>query len=253
MTGQRVTKKAFDNLELGYSCMCKKIERNEEGKLVGAYEVFKYATKAFTSDQTAKMIDLEQFQTLKSVYARERLIEGYGMLRNFQETTEFVPNNTADTIYQAITTQLKQIEPPTSTSQVFNNVFTDFFCERPNWRYISKREIYALDPEYLKTLTPDNMDELLAKLELNRKLLSRLHTLDRETATLQRFIDRVLRDREKGNDLYTADLVSTRAKIRNIETETKRIEKSHPDIYRTFRQRKGSVDALGGGDDELPF
>ena len=250
MEDKVITLKAINELPLGYSCTCKKIERcPETNKLKGAYETFKYTTKAFTSDSESTLIRLDQFQVLREALAGERLLEGYGIFRGFQEEIDFTSDDIADTIYEELRDRLNSVEVAKSTASSFYEVFDDMCQDKPRFAYFSKKQfltLYQADPDYFKTLTPNNYNELITRLEIRRGVLSDLHKTDRQISRLTWQIDQDKKTLWVDKDSYSIE------KDKCIKQNTKALKfhqewmndvaRTHPDIYKTFQHRKGILE-----------
>ena len=273
MDGERVTAKAIDELDIGYSCTCKRIEPNEDGGLPGAYEVFKYATKAFTSDKEKQLLDLQQFRTFKDVFAGERLLVGYGVFREFEDMTweQMEAMKVADTIYDTYVENLNAREVSISTTSKFENVFLDMCCERPDWFYFSRKQMYdyarTAGLEALQAIAPENAHELMSKLEDRRRTLSDLHRIDRELYKQNKRLEELCRKSSSGRftsweerkfeaNSYYADIPIIRKKIAELE-ELQHVHRVFdPDAWRTYQQRKGIAQdisaAINKDDDHNP-
>ena len=106
MNDERVTAKAIEELKLGYD-----VQMSDS---VGRYhEAFKYAVKGAFDEEKGKFIYSEQtFWTLFEALDNRRMIQGYGLLYNFDECEDIVSSET-DLRYEYIIYVFRQIEKPT--------------------------------------------------------------------------------------------------------------------------------------------
>lgn len=81
ITGEKVTKKAIDGLELGYSCTLVKFQEDDYA------ELFKYMTKG--SDQDGQALSYENFVSLYHALYRIKQIQGYGVLYQLSNDEDF--------------------------------------------------------------------------------------------------------------------------------------------------------------------
>lgn len=81
INGQKVTKKAIDELELGYSCTLVQFQEDDYA------ELFKYMTKA--SDQSGHTLSYENFVILYHSLYRVKQIQGYGVLYQLSNDEDF--------------------------------------------------------------------------------------------------------------------------------------------------------------------
>lgn len=127
LNGERVTAKAFDELKLGYDVQM----TNSEGHY---HEVFKYAFKgAFDEDKGVFLYNEQTFWLLYEAFHNRRMIQGYGLLYNFDECEDIIQAE-LDFQYDYIISVLREIEKP-----IFRIENLDEVLERlPFWRYISK-------------------------------------------------------------------------------------------------------------------
>lgn len=97
LTGETVTKKNIDSLEIGYSCMIDEFQENDY------FELFKYMTK--NSSETFMTYD--NFRTLHQALYNVRQIQGYGCLFRLKDND--IENEVIE-IYDKIIENLKKIE-----------------------------------------------------------------------------------------------------------------------------------------------
>lgn len=101
INGETVTKKAIDELELGYSC---KLDKLQEGDY---NELFKYMTKEV--DECGDVLTYENFKILYEALYRVKQIQGYGCL---YQVTDDGDVEMLEMEYQKIIDELKKIENP---------------------------------------------------------------------------------------------------------------------------------------------
>jgi len=133
MNGQKVTLKAIESLEEGYSCTLDNIEDSSY------YEVFKYMTKA--TDENNNVLTYGNFKTLYFALHRVRQIQGYGIFYNFKDDDSIVDE--VDDLYDVIVNMLKTKEDPEEVSQTPLDLLED-----NEYKLISRKKIYS----YLKNL-----------------------------------------------------------------------------------------------------
>ena len=97
----KVTKKAIDNLDIGYSCIMDKVDENT------AYEVFKYATKS--NNEKGSLMTYKQFETLYDALANIRQIQGYGMFFGIGDEIDEKLLNEVEEEYQNFISKLKEV------------------------------------------------------------------------------------------------------------------------------------------------
>lgn len=113
--GERVNKKAIDNLDLGYSCTIDPIDESS------VYEVFKYMTKS--TDEVSNVLTYENFKTLYFSLYRVRQIQGYGCFYNIKDDDSIIDQ--VDDIYDIIITLLKTKEDPIEVSETPEDLLKD--------------------------------------------------------------------------------------------------------------------------------
>ena len=112
---QRVTKKAIDSLDLGYSCTIDPIDDNS------AYEVFKYMTKS--NDEDKNILTYDNFKDLYFGLYRVRQIQGYGCFYNVKDDDSFIDE--VDDYYDTIINILKTKEDPIEVSEAPEDLLKD--------------------------------------------------------------------------------------------------------------------------------
>lgn len=132
-TGERVTKKAIDNLELGYSCTVDPIDESS------VYEVFKYMTKS--TDEKNNVLTYQNFEDLYFALYRVRQIQGYGCFYNVKDDDSIIDE--VDDLYNVYINILKAIENPVEVCETPQ----DLLLDNQNL-IISRKKIY----NYLRTL-----------------------------------------------------------------------------------------------------
>ena len=129
----KVTKKAIDELELGYSCTIDDIDESS------AYEVFKYMTKS--TDEEKNILTYDNFKTLYFALHRVRQIQGYGCFYNVKDDDSVIDE--VDDLYNVIIELLKAKENPLEVSQTPEDLLKD-----DENIIISRKKIFS----YLKKL-----------------------------------------------------------------------------------------------------
>ena len=130
---ERVTKKAIDNLELGYSCTIDSIDESS------MYEVFKYMTKSNSDDD--EFMSYENFRVLNYSLKSVRQIQGYGILFNLKDDLNI--EQVVDTMYNSIIENLQENENPQECLETPEEVLKD-----NSYIVISRKKIFS----YLRTL-----------------------------------------------------------------------------------------------------
>ncbi len=127
LNGERVTVKSIETLKLGYDVLM-------EDSVGHYHEVFKYAFKgAFDEEKGVFLYNEQTFWTLYEAFHGRRMIQGYGLLYNFDECEDIIQAE-ADLRYDYIISVLKELDSPTFRIENLDEVL-----ERVRyWRYISK-------------------------------------------------------------------------------------------------------------------
>lgn len=134
MNDQTVTAQAIKNLKEGYSVQV----LDSKGYY---HEAFKYACKgAFDETKGAFIYNEPTFRVLQSALHSRRMIQGYGLLHNFNDLDGEILETDLQEAYSQIITDLKAIEDP------------DFYCETldeiiersTTCKYISKSSLKRL-------------------------------------------------------------------------------------------------------------
>lgn len=124
---QRVTKKAIETLELGYSCTIDSIDES------AVYEVFKYMTK--TNDENNNILTYNNFKDLYFGLYRVRQIQGYGCFYNIKDDDSIVDE--VDDLYDVIINTLRVKENPLEVCETPE----DLLLDRDNL-IISRKKIF---------------------------------------------------------------------------------------------------------------
>lgn len=132
--GRRVTLKLIDELQEGYSCIV-------EDCLGDYHEVFKYACKgAFDPDEGGFIYKEHVFRTLYKSLFNRRMIQGYGLLYNFDDLEGELLEDEVSSEYERIIAELRSIETPEFTSEKLDEVI-----EHMKYiKYISKNNLKRL-------------------------------------------------------------------------------------------------------------
>lgn len=131
--GQKLTKKAFDELPLGYSVIAEKTNGNYK-------EIFKYATKGLYDPKTGSFeYSYDVFKTLYNALHRRKIIQGYGILNKLTFEDE-LSKEEKDNLYLEIKKKLQEIEDPFRQYIALSELCKEF-DERDDITYISKNSI----------------------------------------------------------------------------------------------------------------
>ena len=128
MNGQRVTAKAIDALDLGYSCWFKKILPHE------SHEVFKYIVKP---DHETVMTP-EIFRDLSDGLENVRGMQTYGVFHKYKLESEEI-DDSFNPLYDVIVSALNRIEAPVDCGESPTTVRDNIVAK--NCLYISRRSI----------------------------------------------------------------------------------------------------------------
>lgn len=132
MNDIKVTKKAIDSLEAGYSCTIDKFTDNSYA------ELFKYMVKDFT--EAHSFMSYDNFKTLYYSLLNVRQIQGYGCLFNINDEDI---SEEVDEIYNSIIEELQKKETPVATVESPHDILSD-----SEYILISRKKIF----QYLRTL-----------------------------------------------------------------------------------------------------
>ena len=132
MNDIKVTKKAIDSLEKGYSCTIDKFNDNSYA------ELFKYMVKDFT--EAHSFMSYDNFKTLYFALLNVRQIQGYGCLFNI--TDEDISEE-VDELYNSIIEELQKKETPVEIVESPQDILND-----NEYILISRKKIF----EYLRKL-----------------------------------------------------------------------------------------------------
>lgn len=130
-----VTEKSINQLREGYSVTC----QDSEGYY---HECFKYACKgAFDESKGAFLYKEPTFRVLYQSLKNRRMIQGYGLLHNFNDLDGEILDDEVNEEYNQVIAKLRQIEEPILYIESLDEVIERccFGC-----RYISKSNIKRL-------------------------------------------------------------------------------------------------------------
>lgn len=127
MNDEKVTKKAIDQLEIGYSCILDPIDENT------AYEVFKYTTKSNT--EKGALMTYKQFETLYDALLGVRQIQGYGIFFGIKDDDSLVDK--VDEIYNELIEELQKKEAPVESWETPQELRSD-----TEYTLISRKSIF---------------------------------------------------------------------------------------------------------------
>lgn len=124
----KVTKKAIEELELGYSCSVDKFKENDFA------ELFKYMTKA--TNEEGSQLSYSNFKTLECVLYHVRQIQGYGCLYRIVDADM---EDEVDSIYDELINELQKKETPAEVYQTPQELLID-----KEYTLISRKSIYSI-------------------------------------------------------------------------------------------------------------
>jgi len=136
INGKRVTKKAIDELELGYSCMINEFAPGDYA------ELFKYMTKE--CDEDNQVLNYDNFKTLYNALYRVKQIQGYGCLYRITDDGD---TEAYEAIYEAFIEELKERENPTVSRETPQDLLGD-----TRYLLISRKSYF----KYLRQLYQEN-------------------------------------------------------------------------------------------------
>jgi len=132
MNGEKVTKKAIDELQVGYSCMIDKFKDDDYA------ELFKYMTKA--TDEEDLIFSYHNFKTLYFALHRIKQIQGYGVLYRIDDTDL---DSEVDKVYIEMLELLQEKENPVETYERPQDLLLD-----NEYILISRKKIF----QYLREI-----------------------------------------------------------------------------------------------------
>lgn len=133
ITGQRVSTKNIENLELGFSCMLDKSDTEDY------QEVFKYMTKSSSED--GQIITYDQFELLDRVLKNVRQIQGYGCLFKIKDDETILED--VDKTYNEFIESLQEKENPVGVCETPTELRKDVI-----YTIISRKRVF----KYLRDL-----------------------------------------------------------------------------------------------------
>ena len=139
--GIKVTKKAIEELELGYSCCAQRVVSDYK-------EVFKYSMKGLFDPKTSRFnYCYKTFKTLYEALHRKKVIQGYGILNKFSFLTEDELEEQVN-LYNEVITALRLEEDPELLHSNLKDLVKDM--ESGEFNYISKKSVFAKKNKELK-------------------------------------------------------------------------------------------------------
>lgn len=129
MNDEKVTAKAIDELKIGYDVHMS----NSAGRY---HEVFKYVCKGFFDEDDMFIYNAETFWTLYETLNNRRIIQGYGLLYDFNDCDDIL-NLETDNRYELIKCTLREIEKSTFRVEELDDIISRFGL----YRYFSKSSL----------------------------------------------------------------------------------------------------------------
>lgn len=134
MNDVKVTRSSVEQLKQGYDVKIK----NSDGYY---HECFKYACKgAFDPDKGSFLYDEFVFRVLYYALYSRRIIQGYGLLHNFDDCDAKILENEVTAEYEKIITELKKVEDPVFHYESLDQILELSGC----CKYISKNSLKRL-------------------------------------------------------------------------------------------------------------
>lgn len=127
--GDRVTAKAIDNLDLGYSCTADQITEQ------GYSEVFKYTMKGCFSKHGDFLYEYKTFDILDEVLYRRRVLQGYGCYFGMKFDDEI---DDQLSFKECVVEELNKLEDPVAEFETIDEVYDH--CE--HIRYITPTKLF---------------------------------------------------------------------------------------------------------------
>ena len=128
--GQKVTLKAINDLEQGYSVVANKICKDDY------YEVFKYTFKV--TDDKGNFMTYDQFKYIYYALYKRRCIQGYGIFYDLNIEDDFI-DDSVDAIYDEFILNLLKIERPVSESLTVPELLE--LMSKSKFKVISRKNI----------------------------------------------------------------------------------------------------------------
>lgn len=128
MNGEEVNAASVAALKQGYSVIA---DPAEPGKY---HQVFKYAIKGCFKD--GQIYDFATFKTLYYALHNRRIIQGYGLLHNYDFEEDELFEEEADAEYESAIAELKRLEEPVFMVESLSETMCE--CLNGNVRYISR-------------------------------------------------------------------------------------------------------------------
>lgn len=130
--GQKLTKKAFDELRQGYSVYAEKVNGDYK-------EVFKYVVKGLYDPKTGSFNYTQKvFDILYNALHRRKIIQGYGILNKLTFGSE-LEENEKEEVYDEIIKELKKLEEPFRHYAKIDEIVSDYDVQE-DMKYISKKK-----------------------------------------------------------------------------------------------------------------
>lgn len=133
--GKKVTLKAIESLDKGYSCQLDKFKESD------FIELFKYMTKATSEDDEG--MDYIQFKTLYYSLHNKRQIQGYGCFFNIKDADEEITAQEVEEYYNSLLEELRAKENPVEVAEAPQDL-----VKSDDYTIISRKKIYS----YLKQI-----------------------------------------------------------------------------------------------------
>lgn len=131
LTGQKVTKRNIDALELGYSCTMNEVEADNKSW----HDVFKYVTKL--SKKGEPSLTYEQLCKLDDALYRRKVMQGYGILYSIAQDED-----NDDELYDQVIAKLDVVEDPIDSAYALDKLHD--VVRVKSLKVISKRNKYIL-------------------------------------------------------------------------------------------------------------
>jgi len=139
----RVNQKNINSLDLGYSVIINEIQDEDYG------EVFKYALK--NNFKNGVFLTPESFELFEDVLHRRRIIQGYGLLLDYEFDNLELSDEDINLYYLNVVAELTEIEKPSKIYEPLNTMLFNIQTDN-NITYISRQSIkdYIIEQRILE-------------------------------------------------------------------------------------------------------
>ena len=246
INNQKVTAKAINNLDVGYSCT---LDRADEKAYV---EVFKYAVKSF--DDNNMHLETIQWRTLQQALLGRQTIQGYGIFRSIQDA-ENIDQETALQTFDAIITALNFLEKPKydvhkhlwqvkeemlEGKKTFINRKAVLSLSQDDHHEIQSKIVSMIDQRNKGTKHKINVDEFFDKVRgkiENRKLEKAFEILEKKKLQKEylarhnarkKWVNIMLKEYniDRASPLYASTVLSLKIEFNNLHPRQQQVDRT---------------------------